>query len=153
FLFLALALIRPQFGYREITETRSGIDLVFAIDVSKSMLAKDLSPSRLERVRYLIIDLLEALHGDRIALVTFAGVSFLESPLTYDYGTFRLFLDDLAPDLIPVPGTNLESAINESLKALGEKKHRDGAIVLLTDGEAFSGDLDAAIDAAKKAGV
>ncbi len=153
FLFLGLALVRPQFGYREISESRAGIDLVFAVDVSKSMLAKDLSPSRLERVRFLILDLLPELRGDRIGLVTFAGVSFTESPLTYDYATFRLFLDDLSPDLIPVAGTNLESALREAAKTLGLKRQRDGAIVLMTDGEAFSGDLDSAVREINDAGI
>lgn len=158
FTLVCLALIRPQFGFREVVQRHNGHDLLFVIDVSKSMLAKDLSPSRLERVRFLIIDLLSILQGDRVGLITFAGVSFVESPLTYDYGTFRLFLDDLSPDLIPVQGTNLESALDKALEVLQGKngdlsKVKDRAIILFSDGEDVAGDTNKAVKKLKQAEI
>lgn len=158
FVFFGVALIRPQFGYQEILEERLGQDIVFVVDVSQSMLAKDLSPNRLGRVRFAITDLLSQLKGDRVGLISFAGVSFIESPLTYDYSTFRLFLDDLSPDLIPVPGTNIESALKKVIQLYGgkEKKFISGrskTVILFSDGEELSGDLDAVLGELKELGI
>lgn len=148
---LTAALLRPQWGYVWRDTKRRGVDLIVAVDVSESMLAADILPSRLARARYKIRDLLEHLRGDRVGLVAFAGTAFIESPLTVDYGTFRLFLDSLTPELIPIQGTNIRSALEKSLEALGyqELEHipetnegaKSQAIVLITDGEDFEGDF------------
>jgi Ca-activated chloride channel homolog len=156
--FLCVALVRPQFGYEEVVQRREGVDIAFLVDVSKSMLAADVSPSRLERTRFLILDLLSELKGDRVSLITFAGVSFLESPLTYDYGTFRLFLDELSPDLIPVPGTNLESALDKAVDSFkgpdGElRKGRDRIVMLFSDGEELTGAHSQTLSKLTSAGV
>ena len=158
FVFFGLSLIRPQYGYQEIIENRVGQDIAFVVDVSQSMLAKDLSPNRLGRVRFAITDFLSHLKGDRVGLVSFAGVSFIESPLTYDYSTFRLFLDDLSPDLIPVPGTNIESALKKVIQLYGGKERkfiagRSKSVILFSDGEELSGNLALIITELKELGI
>ncbi len=134
-LLLSLALARPQWGSRLEMVQRKGIDVVIAVDVSLSMLAEDIRPNRLARSKQEIQRFVERLAGDRAALVAFAGDAFLQTPLTSDYGAFRVFLDVLEPGLIDAPGTDLGRALEEALKAFppGEGRHR--AIVLLTDGE------------------
>ena len=159
--FLALAYLRPQWGYVWSTARQRGVDIVVAIDVSESMNAEDVAPNRLERAKREIVDLVDRLRGDRIGLVAFAGVAFLQTPLTYDYGAFRTFLQLLSPELIPIPGTNIEAALNESLEALTHRKgdaaldglpetSRGKAIVLITDGEEFAGDLKKVKEKAEK---
>lgn len=150
-LFLVLGVLRPQWGFAWKEAKRKGIDIVLAVDVSESMMANDVSPNRLERARRKIQDLLTHLRGDRVALVAFAGTSFLEVPLTYDYAAFRSFLSLLEPGLIPIPGTNVESALKLAIDALvGSKQEgvtpaapfrRARAIVLITDGEEFEGGM------------
>lgn len=160
-LLLTLAYLRPQWGYTWTSAQQRGVDIVVAIDVSASMNAEDVSPNRLERAKREIIDLVDRLRGDRIGLVAFAGVAFLQTPLTYDYAAFRTFLQLLNPELIPIPGTNIESALNESLEALTSQKtdadseasSRGKAIILMTDGEEFAGDLNKFKAKAEKAGV
>ena len=145
---LILTCFRPQYGFsvREI-QTQSS-DIAIALDLSTSMLTEDIKPSRLVRAKRDLEDLLGNLKGERLALVAFAGVSFIELPLTLDYGTFKLFLDRLTPDSIPFQGTNIELAFEKSLSALLENNEerkaspeQSRAIVFITDGEDFSGDL------------
>lgn len=154
---LISALMRPQWGYSWKESQRKGVDLVFAVDVSTSMLAKDVLPSRLGRVKRKLVDLLGQLRGDRVGLVSFAGAAFIECPLTVDYNTFRLFVDALDPALVPVAGTDIHSALQMSLKLLQpsseERSSRDGAIILLTDGETFGSSLENVARQAKEANI
>ncbi len=157
-LLLVLAAFRPQWGFEWSDRARKGVDIAVAVDVSESMLAQDVQPSRLQRAKREIEDLLHSLQGDRLALVAFAGVAFRESPLTLDYGTSKLFLSTLGPDLIPVAGTNIELAVNESIKALSEngedaKSSRSKAIILITDGESFDGNLTSVREHCEKLGI
>ncbi|MFN8392300.1 MAG: VWA domain-containing protein [Bdellovibrionota bacterium] len=152
---IALCLLRPQWGFTWKEGTRRGVDIVFAVDVSDSMLAADVSPSRIERVRRKITDMLHILRGDRVALVSFAGVAFIETPLTLDYRAFRMFVDLVNTDLVPVQGSNVELAIMKSMEALGIKPENttppahDSAILLFSDGEQLDGDVEKAISLAK----
>jgi Ca-activated chloride channel family protein len=132
------------------------------MDVSESMLAQDLKPSRLQRAKRELSDLLEHLQGDRLALLTFAGTAFIEVPLTNDYGMIHQFINELDPSLIPVPGTNISEALNKSLTALlGDQKQnspnanlkRGKGIILITDGEDSNSDLYEIKNTAKKYGV
>ena len=133
--FSILALIRPKWGFHWEEIKRKGVDIVVALDVSKSMLAEDVSPNRLERAKREIIDLINLLQGDRLGLVAFAGTSFIQSPLTLDYGAVKIFLDDLDTDLIPVPGTAIADAIEKSIKAFDPDDGKSRVIILITDGE------------------
>lgn len=152
---MLIALARPQWGFEWQEVKRSGLDMIIAMDVSKSMLATDVKPNRLERSKFAVKDLLKKLNGDRIGLVAFAGTAFLQCPPTIDYNGFLLSLDDLSVYTIPRGGTSISSAIRESVQAfsagtqdaLKEKKYR--VLVIITDGEDFEGDaLSAAKDAA-----
>ncbi len=151
-------LARPQWGF-EWKETKfKGLDILIAVDVSKSMLANDMKPNRLERAKFAIKDLVKKLGGDRVGLVAFAGTAFLQCPLTIDYNGFLLTLDDLNVNTIPRGGTNISSAIREAMgvfsagggSAIGgkgqEKKYK--TLVLITDGDDLEGE---AIRAAKEA--
>ncbi len=151
-LFL-VALLRPRWGYHWEEVRRKGVDLVVAVDLSRSMLAGDVPPSRLERAKREIADLLDMLQGDRVGLVAFAGASFLQCPLTLDYGAFRLFLDALGPDLIPIPGTAIGRAIETALEAYDPSRRTSRALLLITDGEDHEGKVEEAAEKAKQMGV
>jgi Ca-activated chloride channel homolog len=148
-VWLAFAAIaRPQMGYEWREVKRKGIDILFAVDTSRSMLAEDLTPNRLDRARLGILDFVARLEGDRVGLIPFAGSAFALCPLTLDYDAFRESLDALDTDLIPKQGTDLASAIREAERLFEEKGNNHRILVLLTDGEDLQGDV---IDAAKKA--
>ncbi|MBM4253093.1 MAG: VWA domain-containing protein [Deltaproteobacteria bacterium] len=155
-LSLVLALAKPRWDFVWTDVKRHGSDIVIAVDVSQSMTAQDVSPSRIERAKHEILDLLPMLKGDRIGLVAFAGDAFVECPLTEDYGAVRMFVGFLGPDLIPLQGTDLAGAINTSLKALfdGSPGGTEGrAIILLTDGEDQEPNAEKAAATAKEKGV
>lgn len=153
-LLLSVTVLRPQFGRRPEALRQTGIDVAIAFDISKSMLARDVAPSRLQAARELLGRLMHLLSGDRIALVPFAGVAFTQSPLTADNSAIRLYLDSLDPQQMPVGGTNLAQAIGKSTELLTGQKDkaeatgRSRVILLLTDGEDVAADQGAA---AKKA--
>ncbi len=152
-LFLCLALMRPQWGFHWEEIKRDGVDIIIALDVSKSMLATDVSPNRLERAKREIRDLLKIIQGDRVGLIAFAGTSFLQVPLTLDYGAIQIFLDDLDTDLIPTPGTAIADAINKSVESFDQKDKQSRVLILITDGEDHEGDPIAASEEAKKQSV
>jgi Ca-activated chloride channel family protein len=133
---LPLALARPQWNPREEEVSVKGRDVVFLVDVSRSMLATDVSPSRLGRAKLWINDVANSVKGDRVALVAFAGASSIKCPLTLDYGYFRMALDELSPASVPRGGTLIGDAIRKTLSQVfdgTEGRGRD--IILITDGE------------------
>ncbi|MCC7518635.1 MAG: VWA domain-containing protein [Verrucomicrobiae bacterium] len=147
---LLLAAARPQWGWREEEVRRRGMDLIFAVDTSKSMLAQDVRPNRLARAKLAVLDLADRLEGDRVGLIAFAGTAFLQCPLTLDHDAFRVSLDALDANVIPKGGTNLGAAIREARAALEAGGTGQKALLLLTDGEDLERDaLSAARDAAK----
>jgi Ca-activated chloride channel family protein len=109
--FMAIALCGPQYGYKWKEIERKGVDIVIAVDCSRSMLATDIRPTRLDRAKREVFDLLGMLKGDRIGLVAFAGTAFLQCPLTLDYEAFSLFMNVLSPDFLPVGGTDIPGAV------------------------------------------
>ena len=138
----ALAIARPQFGTRVETVRSVGQDIVIAVDLSRSMLAEDVGPNRLERARLAILRLMRQLDGDRIGLVAFAGDAFVQSPLTVDHSAAGLFLAAMEPGIVPVPGTDLGAALRVSLDALeGAREAR--VLVVVTDGEDHEETFDA----------
>ena len=147
---IALALAGPQYGYHWQETERRGIDIVIALDCSRSMLAEDIAPSRLDRAKREVIDLLGMLQGDRVGLTAFAGAAFLQCPLTIDYTVFNLFLNSLTPESIPVGGTNLAEAVNVSRDAFKTEDNSSKAIILITDGESTAGDISKASKEAAK---
>jgi Ca-activated chloride channel family protein len=150
---LILGAARPQRGAQYVAAKRTGGDVVIALDVSSSMLAEDLKPNRLQRARHEVATILDRLQGDRVGLVAFAGAAFVQCPLTLDYSAARMFLDFMGPDLIAEPGTDLGEALRVSTRAFGEEGEGYRALVLITDGEDHAGEVEAAAQAARKAGV
>jgi Ca-activated chloride channel family protein len=133
-----LALARPQYGEDWIEVRQKGIDMLIAVDTSRSMLARDIQPNRLARAKLAIKDFVFRLEGDRIGLMPFAGTSFLMCPLTTDYSAFLSSLDSIGPDSIPVGGTDLAGVISSADKILeGESNHK--ILILVTDGEDLKG--------------
>ncbi|MBN1163673.1 MAG: VWA domain-containing protein, partial [Candidatus Krumholzibacteriota bacterium] len=141
---------RPAWNPRPRTVQRSGRDIVFILDVSRSMVAEDLAPNRLEKAKYSIRDMIARLEGDRVALVVFAGTAVLKCPLTLDYGFFNLMLEDVDTESVSRGGTMIGDAIRKTLDEAfddQEKKYKD--IILITDGE----DHDSfPVEAAEEAG-
>jgi len=149
--FIAIALARPGVDPKPQKVKRTGRDVVILLDVSRSMLAQDLKPSRLERAKILIRDLLDGAQGDRVGIIAFAGTAAIRCPLTTDYSFARLSLESLTPDTIPVGGTHIGDAIRLALDQVfpeGDDRYRD--IVLITDGEDHE---SMPIDAARSAGA
>lgn len=152
-LFLVLALMEPKWGYTLEKVERRGNDVIVAVDVSKSMLAQDITPNRLDKAKRDILDLIQMMEGDRIGLIAFAGRAFVQCPLTLDYGACKMFVDDLEPQLIPVGGTHIGEAIRKAVDAFqGDiKNHR--ALILITDGEDHESDPIGAAELAKEQGI
>jgi Ca-activated chloride channel family protein len=149
-----VALAGPQAGYRWEQVTRSGNDIIFAIDTSRSMLTPDVKPNRLTRAKLAISDFVTRLDGDAVGLIAFAGNAFLQTPLTLDYGAFRESLDAVDTNIIPRGGTNIASAIREAQSALRNRPGSDRILVLVTDGEDLDGNaLTAAKAAAQQDGL
>jgi Ca-activated chloride channel family protein len=146
--FLIITLARPQFGERLQLMKRRGVDIMIALDTSLSMMAEDIKPSRLERAKHEIAGLIDRLQGDRVGLLGFAGDSFIQCPLTTDYGAAKMFLDAMDINSIPDPGTAIGKAIERSLDAFVKQERKHKVLILLTDGEDHVSDP---ISAAKKA--
>lgn len=137
-LFLVLTLLRPRWGYTWVEVQQKGIDIMIVLDVSRSMLADDIKPDRLERAKREIKDLLAVLTqqgGDRIGLVIFSGRAFVQCPLTFDYGVFNLFLDQISTESIQKGGTAIVHALHTANDAFKSKLKQYKAIILITDGD------------------
>ncbi len=152
-LFAILALARPQIGTRMEEVKREGVDIIVAIDVSASMLAEDMPPSRLEKAKHEVESFINRLQGDRVGLIAFSGIAFVQCPLTLDYGAAKLFLDILEPGLIPTPGTNIGQAIAKALEAFVQKERKHKVLVIITDGEDHEGDVMKYAEEAERQGV
>src|SRR3989338_5332372 len=151
--FIVLALCQPHLKTKEVTVERRGLDIMIAVDVSKSMLAKDIAPTRLDKAKLELSTLIDHLKQDRIGIVAFAGEAFIQCPLTLDRSATKLFLTTLSPNLIPTPGTMIGAAINVATQAFTEKEKEFKAIVLLTDGEDQGSNPLQAVKKAKENGV
>lgn len=150
---LITALARPQLGTKMKTVKREGQDILIALDVSLSMTAADVKPSRLEKAKHEIASLIERLRGDRVGLIAFAGRAFVQCPLTLDYGAARMFLNAMSPEIIPVPGTAIAEAIDQAVEAFVEKERKHKVMILITDGEEHEGDPLTAAGTAAGEGV
>jgi Ca-activated chloride channel family protein len=147
------ALAKPQWGYTYEDVKRKGLDLILAVDTSRSMLSNDVAPSRLERVKLAAQDLLDELQGDRVGLVAFAGRAFLQAPLTIDYDAAVEAINDLDTTTIPEGGTNISAAIDLAVQTYGKSAIGNRALIIFTDGEELSGDSLTTAKTAADAGV
>lgn len=148
FVLIVIALSRPLWGTRLSLLPRKGVDIVIALDASVSMLAEDISPSRIKRARYEIARFVDRIKGDRVGLVGFAGDAFVPCPLTTDYGAFKMQLEVLDPASISAQGTAISRALSRGTSLFNQKETKYKVLVLITDGE---DNLEDPVDEAKKA--
>jgi Ca-activated chloride channel family protein len=141
-MFFALALAAVIVGAANLQQPgamdnvqRKGVDVVIAIDVSKSMLAEDIKPNRLERARQLVYKLMDQLPNDRVGLVLFAGRAYLQMPLTTDHSAARMYIQQAGPEVVPTQGTVISEALRASNSAFNSKERKFKSIVLISDGE------------------
>ncbi|MCF0173163.1 MAG: VWA domain-containing protein [Bacteroidales bacterium] len=153
FFFFVLGLSRPQLGARLQEKESEGVEIMLALDVSNSMLAKDYSPNRLERAKLAISRLVDKLQGDRIGLVIFAGESFIQLPITTDYVSAKVFLNNVDTKSIPVQGTSLSEALMTCARSFSTQSEKSRAIILITDGEDHEGEALEAAQAIAEAGI
>lgn len=152
FISLIIAMANPQIGSRIEKAKRQGIDIIIALDVSNSMLAQDIKPSRLNAAKQAVSNLIDKLEGDRIGMVVFAGHAYTQLPITTDYAAAKMFLNTIYPDMLPVQGTAIAEAIELSIKSFSDNQHNK-AIVIITDGENHEGDVLLSVKNALELGI
>lgn len=144
----AVLLARPQFGSRLETVKRQGIEVIIALDISNSMLAEDIQPSRLQKAKRLVSQLVDKMENDKVGMIVFAGDAFTQLPITSDYISAKMFLETIDPSLISKQGTALGAAINLSTRSFTPQEGVGRTVILITDGENHE---DGALEAAKSA--
>ena len=150
---VVVMLARPQMGAKVSTENRNGIEAIICIDISNSMLARDVVPSRLDKTKMLVENMVDNFTNDKIGLVVFAGDAFVQLPITSDYVSAKMFLQNINPSLISAQGTDIAHAINLAANSFTQQKNVGRAIILVTDGEDHEGGASEAAAAAKKKGI
>ena len=152
--FLIIALVNPKMGTKVEKVKRQGIDIVFAVDVSKSMLAEDVAPNRLEKSKQLVSQLINQLGSDRIGIVAYSGSAFPVLPMTSDYGVAKMFLQSMNPGMISSQGTSIDQAIDLATTKFFDKKDKTNKLlILISDGEDHSASYQDAVENATKIGV
>lgn len=149
-LLLTIAMAGPRYGYKWQDIKRQGINIILAVDCSKSMLVQDVKPSRLEKAKREIIALLNSVKGDRIGLVSFSGTAVLNCPLTHDYEAVKTFVSHLSPEEQFLGGTNLSKAIETSISGFDSNQNGDNVIILITDGENTTTESISAFESARE---
>ena len=158
-LIVALALLivaaaRPQYGQQEKTVKRQGIEVMVALDISNSMLAEDVAPNRLNRVKQMLSKMIDNMTDDKVGLVVFAGEAFTQLPITCDYVSAKMFLNTISPKLIPTQGTAIGAALQTAIRSFGSQESDAGrAIILITDGENHEDDATAVAKQAQELGI
>ena len=147
-ILLIIVLSQPQFGMKEEKDKRKGIEVMIALDVSNSMMAQDVQPSRLEKAKQVLSKLVDGMTNDKIGLVVFAGDAYTQLPITADYVSAKMFLSTISTQMVPRQGTAIGSALDLSIKSFGAKSTAGKAIIVITDGENHEDD---AVGAAKLA--
>ncbi|MEK8178942.1 VWA domain-containing protein [Flavobacterium buctense] len=150
---LIIGLVNPKMGTKIETVKREGIDIVFAIDVSKSMLAEDVAPSRLEKSKQLVSQIINNLGSDRIGIVAYSGSAFPVLPITTDYSVAKMFLQSMNPGMISSQGTSIDQAINLATTFIDKKDKTNKLLIIISDGEDHSESSLNAAEEAKKLGL
>ena len=149
----SLLLARPQFGSKLETVKRQGIEVMIALDISNSMLAEDVQPSRLEKAKRLVAQLVDRMQNDKVGMIVFAGDAFTQLPITSDYISAKMFLESINPSLITKQGTAIAAAINLATRSFTPQEGVGRAIIVITDGENHEGGVSEAIKTATEKGI
>jgi Ca-activated chloride channel family protein len=146
--FIIIGIAGPQFGTKLKKVKREGIEMIFALDVSNSMMAEDIKPNRLERSKQAISKLIDKLHNDKIGMIVFAGDAYTQLPITTDYSAAKMFLSTISPSIVPKQGTAIGTAINLAMSSFSPENNKSKALIIITDGENHE---DNAVEMAEKA--
>lgn len=149
----AVLIARPQFGSKIETVKRKGVEVMIALDISNSMLAQDVQPSRLEKAKRVMAKLVDGMENDKVGMIVFAGDAFTQLPITSDYISAKMFLESINPSLISKQGTAIGSAINLAIRSFTPQEGVGRAIVVITDGENHEGGAVEAAKAAAEKGI
>lgn len=152
-ILLVVMIARPQIGSKIETVKRQGVEIMIALDVSNSMLAEDITPSRLERSKLMLAKLLDELDNDKVGLIVFAGDAYTQLPITTDFVSAKMFLSNISTEMVPTQGTAIGRAIDLAMKSFTPDESADKAIIVITDGENHEDDAVAAARAAAERGV
>jgi len=152
-VFLVLALVNPKIGSTTETVKREGVDIVFALDVSKSMLAEDIAPNRLEKSKQLVTQIINNLTSDRIGIVAYAGSAFPQLPITTDYGSAKLFLQSMNTDMVSSQGTAINEAIELAQTYYNDESETNRVLFLISDGEDHGGNIENIAEQASEKGI
>lgn len=153
FVCLIIGLVNPKFGTKLETVKREGVDVVFAVDVSRSMLAEDIAPNRLEKSKQLVNQIINNLGSDRVGIIAYAGSAFPQLPITTDYSAARMFLQALNTDMVSSQGTAIYEAIELAQTYFNDAAQTNRVLVLVSDGEDHEGDVNTVIEEAARNGI
>jgi Ca-activated chloride channel family protein len=151
---LTMALVNPKIGTKLETVKREGVDIVFAVDVSKSMLAEDIAPNRLEKAKRLVSEIINQLASDRIGIIAYAGQAFPQLPITTDYGAAKMFLQNMNTDMLSSQGTAIDQAIELASTYFDDEEQTNRVLFIISDGEDHSqGNVSNAVEEATNEGI
>ena len=153
YVFLVLGIANPQIGTKQEKVKRSGIDVMIALDVSKSMLAEDVQPNRLSKAKNFISKFIDDLKNDRLGMIVFAGRAYLQMPQTVDYSAAKMYLKSVSPDMVPTQGTAIAQAVDLAKESFAKEDNKSKALIIISDGEDNEEGSDAAVEEAAKAGI
>lgn len=153
FVCLAIALVNPKIGTKLETVKREGVDIVFAVDVSKSMLAEDIAPNRLEKSKQLVTQIINNLTSDRIGIIAYAGKAFPQLPITTDYASAKMFLNNMNTDMLSSQGTAINEAIKLARTYFDDEEQTNRVLIIISDGEDHSEEAAAIAEEANEEGI
>lgn len=153
FACLAIALVNPKIGTKLETVKREGVDIVFAIDVSKSMMAEDIAPNRLEKTKQLVTQIINNLASDRVGIIAYAGKAFPQLPITTDYGAAKMFLQSMNTDMISSQGTAINEAIKLAKTYYDDEEQTNRVLIIISDGEDHSEEATSVAEEASEEGI
>lgn len=153
FLCLTIALVNPKVGTKLETVKREGVDIVFAVDVSKSMLAEDIAPNRLEKSKQLVTQIVNNLASDRVGIIAYAGKAFPQLPITTDYASAKMFLNNMNTDMLSSQGTAINEAIKLATTYFDNEEQTNRVLIIISDGEDHSADAAAVAEQAHEEGI
>lgn len=152
-LFLAIGLVNPKIGTKLETVKREGVDVVFALDVSKSMLAEDIAPNRIEKSKQLITQILNTLAGDRVGIIGYAASAFPQVPITTDFSSAKLFLNGMNTNMVSSQGTAISEAVTMAENYYDDEEQKNRVLFIISDGEDHEGSYNQAIETATEQGI